>query len=1086
MKLTLRTSVLLLLVVWLATGSALARPQLTDATLKGTVSDSDDKVVASSPVVAKSELTGQVRSTTTDEQGRFTIAALPPGPYTVVVQVPGFKTFEQKAVKLSVGQTTEIQIKLAVGELAETVEVDTQDTVTPVATDARLSDTFFRKQIANLPLPQRDIFILPKLSAGATFIPGAASSTKVSNSPVVTVNGNRYRGNNYVLDGVVNTNPNNTGEPAIVPSIESVEEAQVQTSNFSSEYGRGNGAVINLSTKSGTNEFHGRVWEYHRNAVLNARNFFAKTRAPQVFNQFGGNFGGPIFHGKTFFFASYEGSRNAVAQNVSLVVETPEFRDYVKSTYPGSIAAQLFSEFPAPTPLPGAGTKYLDQRDFVTPGGVTIPGSARSSSLLSDYIRSDQYLVRVDHSFNRDKDKITGRWIAEYQRDNGGTSNSLATLGKAVRGKRGPFDGYFSNLNIAEIHIWARAVNDARASLLQVDTSRGDEDAVIPDLTITGITAPFGDVFLGRTLLRTVELRDTFSIVQGGHSIRVGAEYRRIFKGLSIGPPTAGSYQFSSLGAFALDSPFRQTLTVEPGTGIPTNFPRYFSVNELGVFFQDDWKVNSRLQLSLGLRYDYFGSAHEREGRLSSIVFGEGDDFRERLANASLTRVDKLYDAEKLNFSPRIGITYDVTGDGRTIVRTGFSLAFQPHHGQSIAGARALPPDALQGVVAPGSHIGTQIIYGIPVPFNPDFARELNDHGGVISRPGEPPIRITGFVVNPDIKTQYSENWFLNVQRALGAGWVAEVGYVGTRGINLERIDDVNRFAGDLLDGREDRINPNFGPLLFVTNGVTSDYNALTAEVRREYANGFSVRANYRWSKWLDTQSDTSTGQFADNSEPGKGAMNIDCLRCERGRSLFDIPHRFSLSAVWDLPHFNGRFVEQLTRDWQISAIVTAQSGRPFSVWNGAPFAVGGDYNADAGGGAVGGGYYDRPNAPVAGTQTSDFDRHDFLDGLFDPNAFPKPAPGQGGTLGRNTFRGPRYATLDMSLARAFTIVGERQVQIRVEAFNALNNVNLYLPNTDLSLALLPDGTFSKNSVFGKSTQAFEARTIQASVRYSF
>jgi hypothetical protein len=1086
MKLTLRTPILLTLVVCLVAGPVLARAQLTDATLKGTVSDRDDNVIASSPVVAKSELTGQVRSTATDDEGRFTIAALPPGLYTLFVQVPGFKTFEQKALKLNVGQTTEVQIKLEVGELAETVEVNSQETVTPVATDSRLSDTFSRKQIANLPLPQRDVFLLPKLSAGATFIPGAASSTKVSNSPVVTVNGNRYRGNNYVLDGVVNTNPNNTGEPALVPSIESVEEAQVQTSNFSSEYGRGNGAVINLQTKSGSNQFHGRVWEYHRNAALNARNFFAKERAPQVSNQFGGNIGGPVFRNKTFFFASYEGTRNATGSTVSLVVETPEFRDYVASTYPDSIAAQLFSEFAAPTPLPGAGTQYLDQRDFTTPSGRVIPGSARTSSLLSDYIRSDQYLVRVDHSFNNDKDKIIGRWVAEYQRDNGGTSNSLATLGKAVRGRRGPFDGYFANLNLAEIHVFDRAVNDARASLLMVDTTRGDEDAVIPDLTITGITAPFGDVFSNRTLLRTIELRDTLSLSRGAHSIRVGAEYRRIFKGLSIGPATAGSYQFSSLGAFALDTPFRQTLTVEPGTGLPTNFPRYFSINELGVFFQDDWKVTPRFQVSLGLRYDYFGTSKEREGRLSSLVFGEGADFRERLANASLTHVERLYEPEKLNFSPRIGLTYDIAGDGRTIVRAGFSLAFQPHHGQSISGARALPPDALQGVISPGSRIGTQIIYGIPVPFNPEFARELNEYGGVVSRPGEPPIRITGFVVNPDIKTQYSENWFLNVQRALGAGWVAEVGYVGTRGINLERIDDVNRFAGDLLDGKEDRINPNFGPLLFVTNGVTSDYNAMTAEVRREFANGFTVRANYRWSKWLDTQSDTSTGQFADNSEPGKGAANIDCLRCERGRSLFDIPHRFSTSFIWELPNVGSGWVESITRDWQISTIVTAQSGRPFSVWNGAPYAVGGDYNADAGGGAVGGGYYDRPNAPAEGTVVSGFDRSDFLSGLFDPNVFTKPAPGQSGTLGRNTFRGPRFTTVDLSLARAFSVWGERQVQIRVEAFNALNNVNLYLPNTDLSLALLPDGSFSKNSVFGKSTQAFEARTIQASIRYSF
>ena len=219
-------------------------------------------------------------------------------------------------------------------------------------------------------------------------------------------------------------------------------------------------------------------------------------------------------------------------------------------------------------------------------------------------------------------------------------------------------------------------------------------------------------------------------------------------------------------------------------------------------------------------------------------------------------------------------------------------MAYQPHHGQSISGARALPPDAIQGVIQPSNKIGTQILYDIPVPYNPEFGRGLNEFGGVQSRPGEPAIRTTGFVVNPTIKTQYTETWFLNGQRRLGEHWIVEVGYVGTHGVNLERIDDVNRFAGDLLDGKEDRINPNFSVLLFVTNGVTSTYNAFTAEIRREFSGGLSLQANYRFSRWLDTSSDTSTGQFQDNSEPGKGAQDIACLDCERAPSLFDIPHR--------------------------------------------------------------------------------------------------------------------------------------------------------------------------------------------------
>jgi hypothetical protein len=303
------------------------------------------------------------------------------------------------------------------------------------------------------------------------------------------------------------------------------------------------------------------------------------------------------------------------------------------------------------------------------------------------------------------------------------------------------------------------------------------------------------------------------------------------------------------------------------------------------------------------------------------------------------------------------------------------------------------------------------------------------------------------------------------------------VGYVGTTGVNLERIDDVNRFSGDLLDGKEDRINRNFSVLLFVTNGVTSSYHAMTAEVRRSFSNGFSLQTNYRWSKWLDTSSDTSTGQFQDNSEPGKGAQEIDCLRCERARSLFDIPHRFSTSLLWAPRFFEGsrNLFGRVAAGWQLSAVVTAQSGRPFSVWNGAAASAGGDYNLDGGGGAVGGGFYDRPNAPAAGAIKTSFGQDDFINGLFDASAFPRPVPGQVGTLGRNTFRGPRYATIDLALARNITVRGEKQLQLRLDAYNALNTVNLFLPNADLSVAN-----------FGKSTQPFESRTIQGGLRFIF
>jgi hypothetical protein len=1055
---------------------AISQAQLTEASLKGSVVDGFGQVLPGSTVSVKHLATGQARSTTTDQSGLFLLAGLPPGVYTVSAEAQGFRAFKQPELRLGVGQAVEMTIPLSVVTLEETVNVSGTAVRVATATEGRLADSYNKAQIDELPLPQRDIFLVTKMSVGATFIPGAASSTKLSSSPVVTVNGNRYRGNNYVLDGAMNSNPNNSGEPAIVPSLESVEEVQVQTANFASEFGRGNGAVINVQTKSGSNTLNGRAWEFHRDASLTSRNYFATQKPALQFNQFGANLGGPVLKNRTFFFGSYEATRNKVGRPFAFQVETPEFRDYVSQTAPDSVAARLLNQFPAPIPSPGTnGQKYLDQRTLTTPTG-TIPAIGRAQTIIDDDVRFDQYLGRVDQAL-ADGDRLSLRWIADHQRDEGGTSSSQATLGRALRGSRGPFSGFFGNLNAGYTKVFGRAVNEIHAAYQISNAKRGAEDAIVPQVTITGITAPFGDVFVDQSQLRTLELRDILTLDRGKHAIRVGVEARRITKALSIGPPQAGAFAFNSLADFAADRPFRQTLTVDPATGEPTSFGRYFTQYETGAFIQDQWTISQNLSLSLGVRHDYFGTVSEREDRLSSIILGPGATFNEQLAGASIGHVDRLYEPERLNFSPRVGLAWDPRGNGRMSIRSGYSMAYQPHHGQSISGARALPPDALQGVIQPSNKIGSQILYDIPVPYNPEFARGLNSQGGVQSRPGEPPIRITGFVVNPTIKTQYTETWFLNGQQRFGQHWVVELGYVGTHGVNLERIEDVNRFAGDLLDGKEDRINPNFSVLLFVTNGVTSTYNAFTAEVRRELSGGLSFQANYRLSKWLDTSSDTSTGQFQDNSEPGKGAQDVECLNCERAPSLFDIPHRFSASMLWAPRVLEGRqgLTGHVVRNWQFSGIVTAQSGRPFSVWNGAALTAGGDYNADGGGGAVGGGFYDRPDAPARGAVPSSFSQEDFLNGLFDASDFPKPAPGTSGTLGRNTFRGPRYVALDFSVSRAFALGGTRQVQVRLDAYNALNILNLFLPNADLSV-----------SNFGKSTQAFDPRMLQVGVKLLF
>jgi len=1070
--------------------------QLTEGTLKGSVSDSSGSIPHAAIVVTNQDTTIG-RSVVGGDDGSFTVPELPPGFYTVQVKVQGYKTFEQRGVQLNVGKTSEISVHLEVGGVDQTVEVNAEQARVPVSTDGRLSDTLEKNQITGLPIPGRDVFYLTSLSAGASNVPGASASGKLTNSPAVTVNGNRFRGNDYVLDGALDEYILEEGTPSIVPSLESIEEVQVQTDNFSSEYGRGNGSVVNIRTRSGTNAFHGRVWEYHKNAAFNAANRFSANGGPSplVYNQFGGNLGGPVFKKRTFFFTSYEGTRSALGTPFSFQVETPEFRNYVQQQYPSGIAAGLLKQFPAPTPV-RVGAGYLGEVDL-----NGIPASGLAEVNVPDSLRYDQYIARIDHTFNQQKDTVFGRWISEYDRDNGtAPTGAQASLGKADRGFVDPTNFFYGNFDLGETHVFQRPfINDARFSFNNVIFSFDRPYKQYPAINITGITMLFGDPASLNSHLRTFEARDSFSINRRNHLIRAGFELRHLFVGFNIGQPAAGAFYFSGLSTFATDTPYEQTLIVNPSTGNPAEQERDFSFIEYGLFAQDDWKVTSRLTLTLGVRNDYFGDPSERRGELTSIIFGTGSTFDQQLADATVGHVGHLFHASPRNFSPRIGVAYDPFGDGKSSIRAGYSLAYEPVHGHTVMGGTANPPYAIQGVIYPANGYGTTIDYGIPVPFNPEFQATLNAQGGVVAPPGKPAIRISPWLIDPKLKTQYSESYFLSLQREVARGWIVELGYVGTDGINLERRDDINRFTGDLLlnKGQARRINQNLAGVTYVTNGVTSNYNAFTAEVRRQVATGLTLQANYRLSRWLDSNSDTNTGSFLDNADGSVGAEDVNCLKCERGLSEMDVPRRFTASVVW-APQFgksNG-FAARLYRNWQVSSIVSAQSGRPFSPYCSAPsklshdasgnlIDMGCDYNLDGGGG-IGSGFYDRPNAPAKGAVKSSFKQQDFIKGLYSPTVFPQPVLGTDGTLGRDAYRGPRQISTNLALGRSFSLGENRVLQFRADAFNAFNNFNLFFPNNDLALALQSNGTYSSTSIFGKSTKAFDPRVLQLGAKIVF
>ena len=791
---------------------------------------------------------------------------------------------------------------------------------------------------------------------------------------------------------------------------------------------------------------------------------------------------------RRLFFGSYEGTRNATAQALTFQVETPEFANYVETTAPNSNAAMLLKNFPPAKLMAGTSTKYLNETDIKTPQGTVIPGTGTDYEMLYDYLRYDQYLTRIDHTFRGGNDTLTGRWINEFEHSLGALNSSNSNGGTSMRGFLDPYTGVFGNLNVGEIHVFHGNVNDARFSFQDDIISYARPHIQYPGISITGISAGFGDPAKPGSRIRTYEYRDTLSSVVGRHLLRYGGEFRSIFIALIVGPPSIGSFSFNSLLAFADDNPYYQSLVVNPATGLPTNVQHDYTSHETGFFLQDDWKLNSRLTVNAGIRWDYFGGPSERHGELSSITFGQGTTFDERFANASVGKVSSLFHAQKTNFSPRVGLAYDPFGDGKSSVRAGFSLSYQPIHGLTLTSGTGNPPFAVTAILQPNEGYDSSILYGIPVPANPEFKTTLNAQGGIVSPPGTPPIRISPWLINPGLKTQYSENWFLSLQHEFVKGWIAELGYIGTTGVNLERRDDLNRFDGDLLvnNGTLKRFNPNWAAVTYATNGVSSSYNAMTAEIRHQASKTLMVQANYRWSKWFDDESDTASSFFADNSQGSRGAQDASCLKCERGPSEFDIPKRFTGSATWAPEYFRGHSLFAKTADnWQLSTIVAVQSGRPFSVYCSASFQAGCDWKAD-GGGNIGNGYYDRPMVQPAGSIKSKFSQKEYVNGLFDPNIFPIPVLGTNGTLKRDAFRGSRQINTNLSLARGFKISETMEFHLQAQAFNVINTTNLYMPNGDMALALKPNKTFSTTSIFGKSTQAFDPRIMQISATFSF
>jgi len=968
--------------------------------------------------------------------------------------------------------------------------------------DSQLSSLVDHRRIRELPLNGRNVYSLATLQPGV--IPAMSSVASADQPSAFFASGSRFRGNNFTLDGQTNNDESASGVPVVTPNVETVQEFRVVRNNFSAEFGTHSGSVINVVTKSGSNQFHGSVWEFHRNDALDAGEVFdpfdsatgEKDKAPLIQNQFGFTFGGPIVKDRLFFFGSYEGFRKRGGESRSTVVETPEFRQFVIANNPSSVAAQLFQNFPAPAPTSDIQTTAeLDPAVVFPVNGVVPPPNLPVLGTVNAFASSaddnDQFSLRLDSVFNDGKDLLFGRYFLTDSRIP--DANIRNAFGDDE-------EGLSQSANITLVHEFSPTlVNENRFGYLYLRSGAiPGSNPEVPTIWIQGSTAiqgavgnvgfpgAFGSIFVLPQFFKrhTFQWQDIVSLNLANHWIRSGVDVRRLHENGNFGNSSRPLFIYPGVFDFANDAPLALQAGVDPLTGALTDTPRSWRSTEVGWFVQDDWKIYPSLTLNLGIRWEYFRPITEDQGRLANIIFPASGEYFDRIANASVGVVDKLYESDLNNFAPRLGFAWDFLGDGNTVLRGGYGVAYEKLFFNVVGNARFNPP-----------YYALALLFGNQA--QPFLGSDPNDvFGGFIgtvipgadlgldARGGIQGARVALRVLDPNLRDSYVQSLFLGIQRQLPWDAVVEINYQGTLGRKLPFSGDPNRFPGDLLgdadplgrfagDTSENRLNSSFETYNLRQNRITSNYHGFNAQLNKRFTQGLAFQMSYTVGKSLDFGSEFAGAGNNSGGLRSQYFTDPSNIALDYGRSAFDIRQRFVANFLWDIPFMKdqpGR-MGQILGGWQLSGIVPIQSGLPLGVVNGGKFSAGGDYNADAQEG-------DRPDTPSFGSTFANTPSSaDFMSGVFQASDFPTPAAGTNGNLGKNTFTGPSFGTVDLALFKNFRlpVSEESSLQFRAEFFNLFNRVNLFLPSVDLN-----------SSRFGKSTDVFDAREIQFALKFLF
>jgi hypothetical protein len=996
-----RTSLLLVLgVIILVSSQAFAQ---STATLRGTVTDQSGAVVPNAKVTARNQGTGIERTTQSDSTGNYQIAALPAGTYDVDVSAPGLATQNAKGVVLPVSQVVAMDFKIGVQKATEVVNVSGEAPVIESST-MTVGQVINERTVQEIPLNGRHFVDLGLLIPGSVTAPSNGFLTaplRGQGSASFVTAGQREDTVNFMINGV-NLNDMVQNQITFQPSINTVSEFKVDNSTYSAEYGRNSGAIVNVATRNGTNDWHGEAFEFLRNEAFDARNFFNKETVPiSPFkrNQFGANIGGPIWKNHTFFFFSYEGTRQR--QGLTINSGVPTEADRAAATDPA--IKQLLTVIPHANGAPnGAGqfTRFI--------GSATAP------------VNLDQWTLDMSHNFS-ENDRLHGYYAIQRDLRQEPTlqGNTITGFGDTRQAQRQIF-------TLNETHVFTtHTVNEFRLGFNRIHITfapnftepasdfginLGVPSTGIPQIQVNGYALNFGGPagFPQGRGDTTFIASDTLNWTHGNHNFKFGGEFRQ-FRNDNFGGDT-GRFTFTSPSTFLAGQ--ASLFSYGPGT------PSRINVNTISGFAMDNWKVTRQLTLELGLRYDLNMRPSEAMDRF--VVFDP--------ATVSLVQTADIYDTNKTNFGPRLGFAYDMFGDGKTVMRAGYGLLYDQPVTNAVSPLSSNPP------------------FATPLAFNtPNQTIQISNVSGGLTPGGIGTVN----TINSSFSYPYVQSWNLNFQRELTRSTSLMVGYFGSKGTHLREARDQNqpitgaRPYKTLSSTSAIRPGATLGIIQMVDSGSNSNYNALWSTFTKQMSRGLQFQASYTWAHSFDYNSLSSQGIVLQDSYNPRGNY---------ASSDFDVRHRIVLNGLYDLPWMRQ---SRLLGGWELASVFSAQTGNPFTIFNSTTFTGSSTIRPNQ-----------LAPVQIVDTLAPNGNVQWFSAltcGTAGAPGCVLQNPGSNfGTMHRNATTGPGFWNLDLSAIKRTKITERVNTEFRVEGFNLFNHPNFAQPFATMPANPASPGAFGQ------------------------